>query len=135
MLSYRARMPERRAVGLGLLRVAQAIDLELQRSLAVRHEQSPLSEEALKAALTFEPSIAERIAEFASDILSTSGEDALDTLLPVRVQLTQLHKSTATLGAAVQWANQYTAISWWLREHQRCLSTRLHDPPLPRRYW
>ncbi len=111
----------RGAVALGLIRVAKAIDSELRGALAVRHEQSPLSQDAIDAALVFEPGISSQVADFISDTLGTDGLDAVDTLLPVRIQLSQLHRSVAALGAAVQWANQYTAIAWWLREHQRYL--------------
>jgi deoxycytidine triphosphate deaminase len=68
----------------------------------------------IQKAFTFQRSFASQISDFVQDVTATSGQDAIDTLRPVRAQLSLLHKSLAALTSAVSWANQYTAISWWI---------------------
>lgn len=104
---------DRKALAAGLARIAASIDDEVRRTLSVRHDELE-SQTKLKRALTFDSPLFDQVSKYVHEELETGGEDAVDTLRPIRTQLSLLHKSISALNAAVSWANQYTAISWWI---------------------
>jgi len=111
---------EEKALAAGLVRIATAIDSQIHEALTARPEQSTYHE-LLREALAFPKTFRSQVSHFVSDVLATSDEDAVDSLRPVRAQLSLLHMSLSALTAAVSWANQYTAIAWWVKHRLAAL--------------
>jgi deoxycytidine triphosphate deaminase len=107
---------DNKALCAGLVRIAASIDEEVRRTRSARDEKT-VYHTKLREALSFTRSFSSQVSDFAGDILTTSTyEDAIDTLRPVRTQLSLLHKSFSALNSAVSWASQYTTIAWWVSE-------------------